>query len=338
MIQFETTPARLLTVEADVKPTPVPPGMDVPVAAPLSAALDGLPHLVVIISAEGRAIWSNAFVARHFPDVRPSVDVAGLGWFTDVAAIGDALDAALRGQSMPVGGTARSRDGSIFVSNMVVSPLEPDGGSPRVMLFGVNETSQRRALRRLQVVGREIVHRSRNLFSVIQSVTAQTFAAHESPEEIRDALMARLQALSRCHAALVEADWSGIGLKGIARDELAAFGNRVEIAGPDVTLAPAAGQTAALVLHELGTNAAKHGALSSPTGRVELTWEFRDGRLELAWEERGGPVVTPPVRLGFGRKLIGRIAEQEFGHSPSVDFRPEGLVYRACLAADRLET
>lgn len=334
MIQFEATPAGLQAVEADM--TPVAPGSGVPVAASLTAAFDGLPHLVVIVSAEGRAIWSNAFAAHHFPDVRRSVDVASLDWFTGAEAFGDALDAALLGQSTPIGGTARSRDGSTLVSNLVLSALEPDGGPPRAMLFGVNVTPQRRALRRQQVVSREIVHRSRNLFSVIQSVTAQTFAAHESPEKIRDALMARLQALSRCHAALVDADWSGIGLGGIARGEVAAFGDRVEIAGPDVTLAPAAGQTVALVLHELGTNAAKHGALSSPTGRVELTWKLRDGGLEFVWKERGGPRVTPPVRLGFGRKLIGRIAEQEFGHAPSIDFRPEGLVYRATLAADRL--
>jgi two-component sensor histidine kinase len=101
------------------------------------------------------------------------------------------------------------------------------------------------------------------------------------------------------------------------------------VAGPYVQLAPHARTALALMLHELAPNAAKYGALSSPTGSVALTWEVAGNgearRLALSWRERGGPLVSPPERKGFGMRLIERGLAAELRGEVRVDYDPQGL-------------
>jgi len=102
-----------------------------------------------------------------------------------------------------------------------------------------------------------------------------------------------------------------------------------ELEGPDLPILPKTAITLALAIHELATNAVKHGALSRPEGRVAIRWA-RTGdhpaRLSLLWEERGGPKVAVPARRGFGTRMIERGLAAEFGGAVKIDFRPEGLV------------
>lgn len=310
-------------------------GDDVPDPGALLASLDGLPHMAILLTADGAVMWTNAFVSRRFPAACPPANVAGLGWFDSRVALRKALAAADPGQSVPVGGAARGADGTI-VSDMVLSPLDTAGGERLLLLFGVDVTAQRRNQERQEVVSREMAHRSRNLFSVIQAITGQTFARDEPTDRIRDILMGRLQALSRCHGALVDADWTGVNLRTIARQEVAPFSDRVTIDGPDIALEASAGQAMALVLHELGTNAAKHGALSTPEGRVAVMWLRGGNGLVFRWTESGGPPVAPPAREGFGRMLIGRIVEQELGVAPAIEFHRNGVRYEATIPGDRI--
>jgi two-component sensor histidine kinase len=107
-------------------------------------------------------------------------------------------------------------------------------------------------------------------------------------------------------------------------------GNRIQIAGPGLNLHAQSALSLALTLHELATNAAKYGALSNPTGQVEVTWDVREqeaGRiLRLRWEEKGGPPVTEPTRKGFGSRLIERSLGAEAGGQAQIEFAPTGLV------------
>jgi two-component sensor histidine kinase len=108
--------------------------------------------------------------------------------------------------------------------------------------------------------------------------------------------------------------------------------SRVTACGKDLALAPEAALTLSLVLHELATNAAKHGALSAPEGRVEVGWRIdQDGgtgpRFCLSWAERGGPPMVPTARGGFGRALLEEMPRHDLGAEVRLDFRAKGVAY-----------
>jgi two-component sensor histidine kinase len=174
------------------------------------------------------------------------------------------------------------------------------------------------------VATRELQHRCNNLLAVIQAIAHRTLAG-PSLDEARIAFEARLQALARAHRQLLKSNWTGVSLDEIVRQALEPFGPRSEIGGSDVTLTPKDAQNFSLALHELATNAVKHGALSSPDGRVEIAWAVRgddgDRVLSFRWQERGGPPVVVPSRRGFGTTLLkATFSEVRF------DYAPEGLM------------
>src|SRR5690606_16108767 len=143
----------------------------------------------------------------------------------------------------------------------------------------------------------------------------------------------RLAALAHTHSLLAQSRWEGARLADIVDVELAPYrdsdGARVSVRGDDVLLDPKSAQALALVVHELTTNAVKFGALSIPTGRVEVTWSVaRSGpepHLTFEWIERGGPRVEPPDKRGFGSLLIERSLEYELGGEVDLHYRPEGV-------------
>ena len=144
-------------------------------------------------------------------------------------------------------------------------------------------------------------------------------------------LTKRLQALAKAHLLLTAAEWRGAKLRELAEAELKPYAKRAEILGEDVTLSPKATLSLGLVLHELATNAAKHGALSAPGGQVSVAWEVLNGAdarsLRLVWRERGGPPVPAAPRKGFGRVLIEQAAAYDLGGRATLDLRPDGAVY-----------
>ncbi|MCW2314505.1 two-component system CheB/CheR fusion protein [Rhodoblastus acidophilus] len=183
----------------------------------------------------------------------------------------------------------------------------------------------------------ELAHRVKNTLAVAQAIVRQTLRDSGANPAALAALDERLSALGRTHALLVESEWRGASLDNVARDQLQPYlgGGRaaVQLSGPPVILSPALATPLGLAIHELGTNAAKHGALSAPEGRVLLSWrasDLSDGlrMLELTWKEQGGPPVREPSRRGSGLRLIERsISEARV----EMEFRPEGLV--CCIVA-----
>jgi two-component sensor histidine kinase len=181
----------------------------------------------------------------------------------------------------------------------------------------------------------EVNHRARNALTVAQSLVRLTHGG----ERGRGAdVTARIAALAGAHDLLAENDWEGAELRQIAARTLAAFaGPSVVLAGGGMAVAAAAVQPLSMILHELATNAAKHGALSVPAGRVEVDWRLEPldatagtagDTLVLDWAEHGGPPVAgPPARRGFGSRLIERGLPVQLGRGSTVrmDFAPEGL-------------
>lgn len=180
----------------------------------------------------------------------------------------------------------------------------------------------------------ELHHRIKNTLANVQAIARQTMRQCASLEAFEQSFGGRLQALSRAHAILSDATWSSASLDQLIHDQFQAGTldpERVHLQGPRVELSPENALRMALSLHELGTNASKYGALSTPGGEVRVSWRMYDNGLELQWEERGGPPVTPPERLGFGSTLIRSGA----GGDPeaiAVEWRPAGVVWTVRLS------
>lgn len=175
----------------------------------------------------------------------------------------------------------------------------------------------------------EVKHRVKNTLATIQALASQTLKA--TPIEEKTAFISRLHALSEAHDLLTLNDWTSIGMVSLAQRSLSAFAGadaeRISLAGADVGLSANKALILTMVLHELGTNAVKYGALSDDRGRVDVAWGLTSAErptLGLTWRESGGPAVTAPARRGFGSRMIAS-ALQGDESSVKFDYRAEGF-------------
>lgn len=178
----------------------------------------------------------------------------------------------------------------------------------------------------------ELGHRVKNTLSVVQALATQTMRASVPREEALEAFGERIMALSRANDTILGQGWTTATLRSVAEAVLAtlnARAARLAVEGPEVAVPASTALSFAMALHELGTNAARHGALTGPDGRVDLTWHV-DGASEpllvLTWRESGGPPAAPPEKRGFGLKLIEQSLRSAFGRDVAVAFPPEGLL------------
>jgi two-component sensor histidine kinase len=165
------------------------------------------------------------------------------------------------------------------------------------------------AEQRQQMLNEELSHRLKNTLSLVQAIASQTLR-DAIDEEALSSFRERLVALSKAHDILLQKSWSSASLGAVAHGVLSLQANpaRLKLTGPDVALGPKAVLSLSMLLHELATNAVKYGALSAPTGSIELVWEVdRTGQqpvLVLKWNESGGPPARPPQKQGMGSRLI----------------------------------
>jgi two-component sensor histidine kinase len=178
----------------------------------------------------------------------------------------------------------------------------------------------------------ELHHRVKNTLAIVQSLADQTFRGATDIHAARREFAARLTALAGAHDLLVETGWRDVSLEALAARALAPFhsadGARLAIAGEPVQIAPETAVALVLCLHELATNAAKHGALSAEAGQVRLSWRVDETggrrRLELEWRETGGRTPEPRTRDGFGTRLLTRALAARPDASSSLTLAPEG--------------
>jgi PAS domain S-box-containing protein len=181
----------------------------------------------------------------------------------------------------------------------------------------------------------EVNHRSRNLLGVVQSI-AKLSAKHTDPDTYATDLANRIASLAACQDLLVSSEWKGVGVGDLARAQLGSFrdlfDHRILLDGDVVRLRPAAAQGIGMALHELATNAAKYGALSTGAGRVEIAWSVVAGETEpmfcIQWREVDGPKVETPTRNGFGRKVIVSMAEHAVKGKVVVDYPENGVSWK----------
>jgi PAS domain S-box-containing protein len=196
-------------------------------------------------------------------------------------------------------------------------------------------TEEVEARQRQALLAREVDHRAKNALAVVQSVVRLTPAS--DPASFRAAVEGRIAALSRAQSLLAAQRWEGAPLLALLEGELAPFlgaAPRVALQGGHVMLPARAVQPMAMALHELVTNAAKHGALSVPEGRVALCWTASpQGNLRLHWVERDGPPVsTTPPRRGFGSRVLDGTVRHQLGGVLALDFAPGGFACTIDLA------
>jgi two-component sensor histidine kinase len=223
-------------------------------------------------------------------------------------------------------------DGSQSICVVNIRPLRNQSGeiTGAINCF-YDVTERKQAEQRQFLLTHELAHRGKNLLTVILSITSRSLTGERPFAEERDVLMQRLHAVGRGQALLITGKFEGAPLIDIVNLECESFSKRVEAVGPHLMLSPGVTQTFTLLVHELATNAVKHGALSSPAGRIAIHWSTQgvgvDARFRFHWQEFEGPPVVAPTHRGFGRILLERAAALEFGVPPTVRYAPEGLSY-----------
>ncbi|WP_291684362.1 HWE histidine kinase domain-containing protein [Bradyrhizobium sp.] len=209
-----------------------------------------------------------------------------------------------------------------------VATVDKAGIVVRLSGVTVDITERKRAEERQNLLAREVDHRAKNALALAQSIVRLTRG--ETVKAYIQAVEGRISALARVHTILSLSSWQGAEIGKLVDEELAPYatGDQITFRGTDIQLQPATAQTLALALHELVTNSAKYGALSTLSGRLSLQWAIQGEALELVWEEKDGPLVEKPASRGFGTRSVIASIESQLGGQAEFDWRSEGLVCR----------
>lgn len=224
--------------------------------------------------------------------------------------------------------------------NFIYQPVrDVTGNVAGIFVQGHDVTDTVIAAERQKLMIDELNHRVKNTLATVQSIATQTARSHADPATFAQGFQARLMALSHTHDLLTRSHWEGADLRDILEHETEAHGStRVTLNGPRVALDPAGALSLGMIFHELATNAAKYGALSSGDGRIEVDWSVANQtnrRLTLTWREIGGPPVRTPERRGFGSRLIERNVRHDLAGEVELRYATDGFAAEISIPLDR---
>ena len=207
-----------------------------------------------------------------------------------------------------------------------------DGHPERMVGVNIDVTGRRRAEEHQRMLVAELDHRVKNVLATVSAVASRTQDASLSGADFAATLAGRIQSMAATHELLSCRQWKGVAVRELVRRELAPYVTRsnTELDGPELTLRPEAAQAVSMVLHELTTNAAKHGALSTDDGRVSVRWGHvmngsPEARMRIEWQEAAGPAVRAPKRSGYGMEVIRNLIPYELGGTVDLAFAPGGV-------------
>ncbi|MGA7328649.1 MAG: MASE1 domain-containing protein [Rhodomicrobium sp.] len=204
-------------------------------------------------------------------------------------------------------------------------------------------TEPKQHLEQINLLLREVNHRSKNMLAIVQAIARQTAAAN--PNDFIERFAERIQALASSQDLLVQSEWRGVDLDLLVRSQLGPFKNlvnkRIALRGPSLLISASAAQVLGMALHELTTNAGKYGALSNGGGHVDVGWSLEPGEsgaeiFVISCRERGGPAVTPPARSGYGSTVLCKVAKESLDAKVELNYASTGLVWRLQCAARRV--
>ncbi|MEZ5997173.1 MAG: PAS domain S-box protein [Hyphomonas sp.] len=222
---------------------------------------------------------------------------------------------------------------NITVDFQLAPTFDEQGRVVNLVPSAVEITERKRAEEHREMLLRELNHRVKNTLATIQTIASHTLRETENLDSFRETFAGRLMAISKCHDMLVDSTSKDADILQLVRDQVLPYAlsgsTQVTMSGAALKLGPQAAHTFGLVLHELATNAAKYGALSTEAGRLGISWRraIDQGRPEavVEWCETGGPPVSPPTRQGFGSMLIEQSIAYSLGGQVEIEYRPDGL-------------
>ena len=297
----------------------------------------------VHVHRDGVIIFANRQAAALFGAERPE-DLIGRRAFDFVDPLSLEL-ARARTERLNRPGQ-RNAPVELIIRRLDGSTVPVEANSAAVVLDGrlavqavVRDITERKATEAQQaLMAREIDHRARNALSVVLSLVRLT--RFDDPRAFARAIEDRVGALARVHTLISEHRWQDVELAALLEEELGPYRGEGTVAtsGPPIRLTARAMQPLALVIHELTANALRHGALSTPSGQLDVTWAFEpDGSLELLWRERDGPELEgAPVARGFGLTLIEASMRSQLGGNVVLTWQPAGLTCRLRISASML--
>jgi PAS domain S-box-containing protein len=297
---------------------------------------DSIPQLVWMADAKGKIFWLNS----HWHDYTgiPAGEIIEHDWLAIV-------DPVVGGIARPQ--WARSREAGTALEMEL--PLRGRGGQHRPFLTRViplydsdavvyrwigthiDISEQKRREEHIRFIIDELSHRTKNLLAVVMAVANQTARHARDVTEYHARFSERLAALAHCHDLLVRDSWQGASFVDLVSAQLKPFREtkegRIDVSGPPIILKPDAVQNLGLALHELATNASKHGALSGPHGKVSIQWLLNEtaDRICMHWRETDGPLVAPPQHRGFGHVVIEQIVPRALNGTGTLNFAPAGV-------------
>jgi len=310
------------------------------------SVLEQATEAVVVLSPDGRithASWRAEQLAERppsgctFSEAFPLEAQSAEGTGTLARFSAENLDAMLatrpfHGVEVKLRGKSNAKSAYLLSAGPLIDDNKATVGSI-VTLTDITERKHAEEQQTMMVA--ELNHRVKNILAIVQSVAAQTMRSSGSLESFSDAFTGRLKALAIAHDVLTETRWIGIGLSELLTAVLAPYRSsdesRVSIVGSAIMLPARAVVPLSMVLHELATNAAKYGALSTRRGNIEITWQVTgdiEKSIELIWQERGGPQVKAKTSTGFGTKLIERVVRHDLDGNAKIDFDPAGVRWR----------
>ena len=293
-----------------------------------------------VLDLDGRLAFMNE-AGQRLMEVSDFNTIEGCPW-PDFWADGKHLEAKAAVAAARAGGrgafvgVANTMAGTPKWWDVQVTPiLGLDAQPSRLLVISRDVTAAKLAEERQTLLMQELAHRVKNTLAVVQAMASQTLRGDGLLADARQAFTARLLALAQAHDLLLRGSWTETSLRGLVEGAVRLLGRdepgRFRVEADDVTLGARAALSFALVLHELGTNAAKYGALSVPDGHVVATWwhDRAEGEpwLHFHWQELGGPPVTPPRHRGFGSRLIERSLTQALGGSARLEYPATGVTF-----------
>lgn len=228
----------------------------------------------------------------------------------------------------PIEREVRDEDGGLFTRT--VEPYKSDVGGIIATYKPIEAPAPEDEKTRSDFLMRELDHRVKNMLAIILSIAEITARSNTDISTYKNDFRARLESMARTHNLLAGSQWTGLDLRTLVEEELFSLApeEAVEIAGPSISVAPAAAQSLAMFLHELVANAAKYGALSCDGGKIAISWEIVSdpvNTLRLNWQESDGPPAIKPAQDGFGGKVINRIVKRQLDAQVETHWDASGM-------------
>jgi PAS domain S-box-containing protein len=293
----------------------------------LTAIVNGIGEGFYAVDRDWRILLFNNEAAEHF-HCNPDEVIGRILWEVFPRARQTGLGQLFL-RTMENRKTVRSETESVvFGGRWLAYRLFPLGDGMGVVFRDI--TDRRNAETQRDLLMKELEHRIKNTLAIVQSIANQTFRQSGLDPAAQQAFAARLASLGNIHAVLTQRSWDSADLHEIITSAISPHNSTerrlFEIDGPMLRLAPQAAVTLSMAVHELCTNAVKYGALSAPSGSVEIKWSVDDNQFRWRWQERSGPPVIPPAQTGFGSRLIERSLATQLSAEVKIVYEPAGVI------------